>query len=253
MSEPSLTTDSAVPPPAPPTPPSRPEAAPSSVFLVAYPKVVFLYPMLLASVLAGIYMSFVGPTLEPAHRGASLVSALFLILLGINLVILAFDFPRTTSLTLFFFFVAVVTGGALLFTLKPEIVPPITRLLSAFRPLANATFYWAFACILGVIFLGVIVGTRFDWWEVRPNELLHHHGFLSNLERLSAPNLRIDKEINDVFEYMLLRSGRLILQASNERRAIILDNVPFIREKEDAITRMLGALQVQVRPENSTR
>ncbi len=137
--------------------------------------------------------------------------------------------------------------------MKPEILPPITHALATFRPLANATFYWSFTGILGAMFLGVIVSTRFDWWEVRPNELLHHHGFLSNLERLSAPNLRIDKEINDVFEYMLLRSGRLILQASNERRAIILDNVPFIKEKEEAITRMLGALQVQVRPDGTMR
>jgi hypothetical protein len=181
------------------------------------------------------------------------ISVLFLGLLAVNSVILAFDFPRTTSLTLFFFAVAVVTLCALLFTLKPEILPPITETLAAFRPLANATFYWTFAGTLGTIFLGVIAVARFDYWEVRPNELLHHHGFLSNLERLSAPNLRIDKEINDVFEYMLLRSGRLILQASNERRAIILDNVPFIKGKEEAITRMLGALQVQVRSETATQ
>jgi hypothetical protein len=209
--------------------------------------------MLLASIVAAIYMSCSGGTLEPIHKGAALVSALFFLLLAVNLVILAFDFPRTTSLTLFFFIVAVITGGALLFTLRPEILPPITHMLAAFRPLANATFYWTFGGILGAIFLGVLVATRFDYWEVRPNELLHHHGFLSNLERFSAPNLRIDKEINDVFEYMLLRSGRLILQASNERRAIILDNVPFIRKKEDAITRMLGALQVQVRSDSSTQ
>ena len=74
---------------------------------------------------------------------------------------------------------------------------------------------------------------------------------MSNLERLSAPNLRIDKEINDVFEYLLMQSGRLILQPSNERRAIVLDNVAFIRRKEEAITRMLGALQVQVRTDNA--
>ena len=216
------------------------EAAPSCVFLVPYPKVVFLYPVLLASIVAAIYMSFVSAPLTPTPKGAALISALFLILLAVNLVILAFDFPRTTSLTLFFFLVAVATGGALLFTLKPEILPPLTRMLAAFRPVANATFYWTFAGILGAIFFGVVAASHFDYWEVRPNELLHHHGFLSNLERFSAPNLRIDKEINDVFEYMLLRSGRLILQASNERRAIILDNVPFIRKKEDAITRMLG-------------
>ena len=99
--------------------------------------------------------------------------------------------------------------------------------------------------------IGVLISVQFDYWEVRPNELLHHHGILSDLERFSAPNLRIDKEINDVFEYLLLRSGRLILQPSNERRAIILDNVPFINRKEKEITGMLGALQVQLRSDTT--
>jgi hypothetical protein len=39
----------------------------------------------------------------------------------------------------------------------------------------------------------------------------------------------------------------LIIHASNERRAIVLENVLFINGKEDRITRMLGALQVRVR------
>ena len=69
------------------------------------------------------------------------------------------------------------------------------------------------------------------------------------MERLSAPHLRIDKEINDVFEYLLCRSGRLILQPRNSPRAIILENVFFISSKEKKITQMLGALQVQVRSE----
>ena len=180
-----------------------------------------------------------------------MVSVVFLCVLAVNTVILAFDFPRTTSLTLFFFALAVVLGLSLLFTFKPHLLPIVTNILDAFRPVANSAFYWGFAGILGTIFLAVLVMVRFDYWEVRPNELLHHHGFLSNLERLAAPNLRIDKEINDVFEYLLLRSGRLILQASNERRAIILDNVPFITKKEDDITRMLGALQVQVRKDDA--
>ena len=97
------------------------------------------------------------------------------------------------------------------------------------------------------IYIFVYIMARFDYWEVRPNELLHHHGVLSDLERFSAPHLRIDKEINDIFEYLLLRSGRLILQPSGEKRAIILDNVFFISSKEKRITKLLGALQVQVR------
>jgi hypothetical protein len=105
--------------------------------------------------------------------------------------------------------------------------------------------------MLTVIYLAVLINVRFDYWEVRPNELLHHHGFLSNLERFSAPNLRITKEIDDVFEYMLLRSGRLILHPSNEPRAFVLDNVLFIDKKETRITKMLGALQVQLRDDSS--
>ena len=225
-----------------------PAEAPARVLLFAYPKIVFLYPIFLAAIAAAICMAVFAPRpLDPTHRMSTAISTLFLGLFFVNLVILAFDFPRTTSLTLFFFVAALVMGLVLLFTFHPTLLPAITHVMAAFRPLANATFYWTVAGVLGAILLAVFLTVRFDYWEVRPNELLHHHGILSNLERLSAPNLRIDKEINDVFEYMLLRSGRLILQASNERRAIILDNVPLIDKKEEAIMRMLGALQVQVR------
>jgi hypothetical protein len=244
MSEPSIPAAE----PEPAVPPTKQSAEPPErVFLVAYPKVVFMYPTLLAAVAAAICMMFISSPLDHTNKVAAVVAVTFLAILAVNLVVLAFDFPRTTSLTLFFFIAAVVLGLVLLVTYEPKVLPALRHALASLRPLADTTFYWAFAAILGTILLAVMVVVRFDYWEVRPNELLHHHGFLSNLERLAAPNLQIDKEINDVFEYMLLRSGRLILQAGNERRAIILDNVPFITVKEEAITRMLGALQVQIR------
>ncbi|MBW3596216.1 MAG: hypothetical protein KY475_02960, partial [Planctomycetes bacterium] len=139
--------------------------------------------------------------------------------------------------------------GAVLFILKPDVLPALGQFFGGVRPVANATFYWIVSGLFAVLFLVVMITVRFDYWEVRPNELLHHHGILSDLKRFSAPNLRIDKEINDVFEYFLLRSGRLILQPSSERRAIVLENVLFISRKEEQITKMLGALQVQFRSE----
>ena len=223
---------------------------PESIMLVSYPKIIFMYPTFLAALAAAIVMTVTPGALDSTNAAAHLVGTIFLAVLAVNLVILAFDFPRTTSLTLFFAAAAIVMGLVLLFRFNPHFLPYITDILARFRPLANATFYWTFVVVFGVIYLIVLVMLQFDYWEVRPNELLHHHGFLSNLERFSAPHLRIDKEINDLFEYMLLRSGRLILQPSNERRAIIIDNVPFIKRKEAAITRMLGALQVQVRDDD---
>ncbi|MDB4439865.1 hypothetical protein N9153_02960, partial [Planctomicrobium sp.] len=129
----------------------------------------------------------------------------------------------------------------------PNILPAVSGWLAGINPIANATFYVLYAIVMTFIYIFVYIMARFDYWEVRPNELLHHHGVLSDLERFSAPHLRIDKEINDIFEYLLLRSGRLILQPSGEKRAIILDNVFFISSKEKRITKLLGALQVQVR------
>ena len=224
-------------------------AAPTSIYLVPYPKVILLYPILLASIAAAIGMHIAGGTGDQPSRAAVVIAEIFLGVTAVNLVILAFDFPRTTSLTLFFLAVALIMGFILLVTFKPDIMPFLKDSLSRFHPSANATFYWAIAGCIAVIYFAVFVSIRFDYWEVRPNELLHHHGMLSNLERLSAPNLRIEKEINDIFEYFLLRSGRLILSPSDDRRPIVLDNVPFIDRKEEAITQMLGALQVQIRRE----
>ena len=186
---------------------------------------------------------------ESKHTYHNVCARIFLVVMGLNLVVIAFDFPRTTSLTWFFAIIAIVIGIWFVLTLNKWLAPQIVDVLLKIKPAANASFYLIFAGLMLFLYICVLVSRRFDYWEVKGNELLHHHGFLSNLERFSAPNLRIDKEINDVFEYLLLRSGRLIIHASNERRAIVLENVLFINDKEERITKMLGALQVRVRTE----
>ena len=267
------------------------------IYLVAYPKIIFLYPTMIAALLAGIYMLAVSswvarqvdatPKAPPAavaegtapaapdaaapdaaapaaakpaaalheatmnemssRTDVHLVGVAFLVIFALNLIVFAFDFPRTTSLTLFFFIAAAILGLLLTFRLNEQILPTLNAVLKSYRPLANATFYFSIFGIIAAIFIAVFINVQFDYWEVAPNELLHHHGFLSNLERFSAPSLKIDKEITDIFEYFLLRSGRLILHPSNERRAFVLDNVMNITKKESQLTRMLGALQVQIR------
>ena len=218
------------------------------VVLISYPKVVFLWPAWVVSIVAGLYLLLFGKEGGPdLHGDAVVLGWTFLIVLAVNLVVLSFDFPRSTSLLLFAVILAIVLGGALLVVFFPNLLPSVRGIILKFHPVANSTFYFVFAAIMLGIYITVGITSRFDYWEVRPNELLHHHGVLSDLERFSSPNLRIDKEINDIFEFVLLRSGRLILHPSNERRAIVLDNVFFINTKEEAITKMLGALQVQVR------
>jgi len=257
------------------------------IYLISYPKIVFLYPTFFMALLAGLIIYFGGESGVPVDQSTSaaetgtaegtdtgseatedaatappkgyvvyhsrtqeVATLLFLGVLTLNLCVVTFDFPRTTSLTLFFFIAMLIMGIFLTFTYKPDLVPMIGDVFRHLRPWANAQFFFLISAILFCFYLAVLVAVRYDYWEVRPNELLHHHGFLSDLKRYPAPNLRIDKEINDVFEYMLLRSGRLILHARHETRAIVLDNVIFINHKEQLLTKMLGALQVSVRDDD---
>jgi len=231
------------------------QSLPKNIYLVSYPKIVFMYPTVIVAAIVAIWMHVTyGLSSEnpiTADSTSVFLATVFLAIFTFNLVVISFDFPRTTSLTLFFFAGVIVLGGYVLLTNFPSVLPAISSLFSGIRPVANAQFYYTFVLIFLMLFLLVKIGVQFDYWEVRPNELLHHHGFLSDMERFSAPSLRIDKEINDLFEYMLLGSGRLILHPSNERRAIVLENVFFIGNKEKTITKMLGALQVQVREDSN--
>jgi len=277
MTEENANTNEPAPEPAAAAPPEAPESEERSIILVSYPKIVFLYPTLIVALICGMYMWISGaedghekPAVvaaeadagdaaedadaaeeaRPGSHAAHVLARFFLLVLAINLVVISFDFPRTTSLTLFFFVVATAVIVWVVFR-QYDLMPTVTDCINSITPYANAPFFFLFSLVMIALYIGVAIAVRFDYWEVRPNELLHHHGVLSDLERFSAPNLRINKEINDVFEYLLLRSGRLILHPSNERRAIVLENVFFINRKEEQITRMLGALQVQVREQKN--
>jgi hypothetical protein len=114
------------------------------------------------------------------------------------------------------------------------------------QPRAGGQFYAVLAGGMILIYLFVFLDTRFDYWEIMPNEIIHHHGVLGDVNRFPAPQLKLEKEITDVFEFFLLRSGRLILQPSSERRAIVLDNVPNINKRELEIQNLLRALTVHV-------
>lgn len=183
------------------------------VILVSYPKIVLLYPTFIAAMLAGIATMLVG---EQSHHSQT-IGVLFLGLLTVNMVVLSFDFPRTTSLNLIFVGAVFVLGTLLASIYYPDLLPAVSNVVKRIDPRANATFYFCFVALLAALYVAVLINVRFDYWEVRNNELLHHHGFLSSVERYPAQNARISKEIVDVFEYMLLGCGRLIIHPSNEK------------------------------------
>jgi signal transduction histidine kinase len=177
----------------------------------------------------------------------NLLGILFLGIFAFNLLIMAIDFPRFTVVAIFLvillaLFVLLWIGAYFDY----DLMRPARHLFGGIYTVANAGFYFMVALILAVIF-GIVYVTRYlDYWEIMPNEILHHHGPLSDLERYPTMNLKFDKEIPDVFEFLFLGAGRLVLHVTEERKAIVLDNVLFINSKEEGLKKLMSRLEVRV-------
>lgn len=206
----------------------------------SWPKIVFLYPTFAVAVVAAIGSSF-------WSGAASFWGALFLIAFALNLVVMAFDFPRTASLNLLLAAVVLLLA-AILLNQRFAFLPGLRNLVRGIAPEANAQFYGFFAGSLAVVYLIVlIIDFRFDYWLVQPNELIHRRGLLGNVSRYPAPGLELQKEITDVFEFFLFGSGRLVIQPT-KGPAIVLENVFRVNEKERQIRDLLDAINVEISP-----
>jgi hypothetical protein len=177
----------------------------------------------------------------------NLLGVLFLTVLGFNLLVMALDFPRfelvgVILLCLFLLFLVLWIGAYF----QVNLMRPVDALFSSIYAFANAGFYFTYFAMVALILLIVYVTRWLDYWEVLPNEILHHHGPLSDLERFPTMNLKFDKEIPDVLEFIMLGSGRLVMHVPNVDKALVLDNVLFINSKEQALKSLMSRLEVRV-------
>ncbi len=177
----------------------------------------------------------------------NLLGVLFLTVLGFNLLVMALDFPRfelvgVILLSLFALFFVLWLGA--FFNLN--LMRPINRMFESIYAFANAGFYLVYFLMVLILMTLVYITRWLDYWEVLPNEILHHHGPLSDLERFPTMNLKFDKEIPDVLEYALLGSGRLVLHVPNVEKSLVLDNVLFINSKEEALKKLMSRLEVRI-------
>jgi hypothetical protein len=246
-----------------------------------WPKVIFLYPTAIVALLCSIGMATIhdrthDPTkpiieagdhkhLAPGHENLpttaatnmnrverfktpqNLMAMLFLGMFAFNLLVMALDFPRfslvAVILAIFFALFFILWLGSYF---QLDLLYPIHLIFSGIYATANKGFYLMVFITLLLVF-GVIWITRFlDYWEILPNEILHHHGPLSDLERYPTMNLKFDKEIPDVLEWVLLGAGRLVLHVPNVSKALVLDNVLFISAKEKALKSVMSRLEVRV-------
>lgn len=224
------------------------EAAPvretTTVVVRPYPKIVYLYLTWIASLVCAILQPvFVaGETLnESTMRTSAFVGRIWLFIFVVNILVISFEFTRIRSVAIVFALLAFIFAGS-----EFGFLDVVGAFLGHLPIVMNKTFYFAITAIFTIIYLLVFITTRFNYWEFQPNEILHHHGFLGDVQRYPTRGLRMQKEITDVLEHILLRAGTLVLVPPGVERPIVLENVINLNKVEDKIQRLLGTLKVRL-------
>lgn len=211
---------------------NRPEAQ-NIIRIRPYPKIIFFYPTVIAAALYSALNLF---NIDIEHN--QMLNMVFMAIFSINLLVFAFDFSVLMTIIIA---IVVVLGGIILYLLNW--FAPIGQFLDTVRLGMNPHFYYYFFLLFFVVYLLVFIRTRFNYWDISHNEIFHKTGFLSDTRRINAPNLSYTREINDVFEFILLGAGRIKLIPLNSEPYVI-ETVIGIRRVDKRLAEILSKMQV---------
>ncbi|MEO0481521.1 MAG: hypothetical protein AAF196_18780, partial [Planctomycetota bacterium] len=178
---------------------------PTSVIIRPWPKVVFLYPTLLMGLVCWIVQMIQGYGSDegPEALGNSTLGSLYVLVFCLNMLIFAFDFSRVKSVTLVVAIVAIVLGLGWA-SESFDFSNPLRGLLNGIDVQMNNQFYGLISGFYVIVMVIMLINTRFNYFEMNHREIIHHQGYLGDINRLPTTGLRLHKEISDIFEFVLL-------------------------------------------------
>ena len=228
---------------------------PDQIIIRSWPKVIFLYPVMLTTFFCGFWQLFLGDpadfAVDQPEKAANIRQTMqvagmfFFSVFCLNLLVISFEFNRFRTMAIVFAILAILF---LLLYLSHDlpVLSTIRDMLDGLKFELSTSFYLALGSYLLIVFVFVFLNSRFNYWVVKSNEILHKEGFLGDVRRFPSPNLRMSKEINDVFEFLLLGAGRIIMNPASEKRAIVLDHVLRVNVAEKAIQDLLSSISVEI-------
>lgn len=215
------------------------------VVIHPFPKVVLLWPVMLASLL---FYFLGGGVTESAIVDASALGWWWILIFFFNLLIHTFDFGRTNFVAT----IALMGVGFLglwVWDLQSdtEVYGQIYTFFDDKELAMSANFYAMMAGVLAVLMLMAFITTRFNYWVLSPNQLTHKHGLLGDERHYPTLNMAVEKEIPDIFEWALFGSGRLIFKpgtGSDQHKTLVVENVFRVNKLESHVREFLGVVKV---------
>jgi len=214
-----------------------------AIYLRNYSKAIFLFPLLLTSIILWIIQAFWGVS------GNSLAGLGFIwtLVFFINLLTISFDFSSVKLFIIVLIIVVVIL--LLVFLVLPA---SLAMILEGFQNFEfnigmTAEFYMVMSIILAVILAFVFIGVRFDYWRLERNEIYHRTGIFVKAERYPTQGITIKKKIPDLIEFMLLRAGSISLIVGDNEVAH-LSTILNINKISNKIDKLLSELNIEVEP-----
>lgn len=220
------------------------------IIIHPFPKVVLLWPVMLVSLLF-YFLGGGGELIGTADNPVIDRSALgwwWIVVFFFNLLVHTFDFGRNNFIAT----IAVLGVGFLglwVWDLQSDadIYKSIYDFFARQTLNMHPNFYAMMAAVLAVLMLMAFVTTRFNYWVLSPNQLTHKHGILGDERHYPTIQMSVEKEIPDVFEFLLFGSGRLIFKpgtGQDQHKSLVVDNVFRVNNLEKKVREFLGIIKV---------
>lgn len=231
--------------PAPETPTVTERKPVDSLVIRPWPKIILMLPTLFAAIICGLIMAIWGlPESNALFGGIHYVGLCFLVVLGINLTMLLYDLSlRGFILVALLIAVLVLILALINSSREASIWTTVARFLSV-RVVANSAFYFLFS---GVLLFNLAIAwiiTRFNYWKIEHNEVIIHRGFMHEQERHPTAQARFTLVIDDVVEYAILGTGRLVFHFGDTKTEHELSTVLFVHRKAKRLDELLGRISV---------
>ena len=211
---------------------------PTEIYLRSYPKVIFFWPLLITSLVLMILQIVAADVdwIDPTILGYT-----WFIVFFVNIFVTAFDFSSTKFFVLILAIVIFVL--IVVFLVLPNFTLQFTNIqLDLALPWE---FYMVMTLILAFILGIVIISTRFEYYKIERNEIIHKTGIFSSAERFPVKSLRFKKEIPDVFEFFMLRAGKITIMPGKADEVMILPTVLNINKREEQLDWLLSHVSVE--------
>lgn len=221
------------------------QSAPDRIVIHPFPKIVLMWPVMAVSL---VFFFLGGGVSDKPFVDTSALGVAWIVVFFFNMLVQTFDFGRNN-------FIATVASLALVFVglwvwdlqTEMEIYGGIFRFFETYQLNMHPNFYAMMSAMFSILFVMAFATTRFNYWVLSPNQLTHKHGILGDERHYATINMAVEKEIPDVFEFLLFGSGRLIFKpgvGADANKALVVDNVFRVNHVEKKVREFMRFIKV---------